>query len=146
MRQRPDRPRYLPRARRLVGIDIEPEMVAAALRTGQYEAVHLHDARIGTHLIDADLVVSAGVMLYFAPDEFAQVLGFCHTNLVDGGRLAFLMEVCSDQCGAIGNQGRWALSFARISSLAAESGFEVEHSGFRCALGLTGFFVLRKLG
>jgi len=120
------------RCRRLIGVDLSEEMVAAAHDRGVYDALYVADAIRFLEESDEpdwDLIVAADMLPYLG-DLLALFDGFA-ARLRPGGSVAFSTETLPDEAFAdapyrVGPKHRFAHSESYTRDLMAERGFEIE--------------------
>jgi predicted TPR repeat methyltransferase/Tfp pilus assembly protein PilF len=112
-----------PFGRRLVGVDIAPNMIEAARRRNVYTELlcaDLSEALNSTF----DVVTSADVFIYVG--KLDEVVPAIRKALQPRGLFAFSVElVGNEQDYKLGVMGRYAHSAAYLRRLAAQSGFEI---------------------
>lgn len=116
-----------PYARRLVGIDLSPEMVELAKETSCYDALEV--AEITEWLSrsadrDFDLIAACDTFIYFG--DLRQVLRPAAARLRAGGRVAFTVEREEGSGFRLTDSGRYVHSEAHIHEAAREAGLIVE--------------------
>jgi predicted TPR repeat methyltransferase len=113
-------------ARRLVGIDLSPDMATRAIATGRYDAVEVaeitewltrRDAR------DFDLIAACDTLIYFG--DLRQVMMPAVKRLRDGGTFAFTVERGEDASFKLTDSGRYVHSEAHIADAAADAGLRI---------------------
>jgi len=119
-----------PRAKRLVGIDLSPEMLEHAKATGCYDALDVAEitawlARPG--MTTFDLIVACDTLIYFG--DLRQVLVPAAKHLRSGGTLAFTVERGDGESFKLTDSGRYAHSEAHIRAAAADAGLSVASVG-----------------
>ena len=122
--------RLRPRAKRLIGIDLSPEMVEHAKTTGVYDALEV--AEITEWLTRPtddtfDLVVACDTFIYFG--DLRQVLAPAATRVKRGGLLAFTVERGDGDSFKLTDSGRYTHSEAHIRAAAAYAGLTVVSLG-----------------
>ena len=116
-----------PRAKRLVGVDLSPGMLARARARKKYD--ELVEAELSAWLASQrqayDVVVSADTLCYFGALE--QVLSGAEKALRPGGRLAFTVERAGDAVPAyqLTPSGRYCHAEAYVRDGLAEAGLHV---------------------
>lgn len=113
-------------ARRLVGIDLSPDMAERATATGAYDAVEV--AEITEWLMrsserDFDLIAACDTLIYFG--DLRQVLVPAVKRLRDGGTLAFTVERGEDEPFKLTDSGRYVHSERHIADAAADAGLRI---------------------
>ena len=119
-------PHLRTRARRLVGIDLSPEMVEHARSTGLYDQLEVAEitgwlSRAGTR--DFDLIAACDTFIYFG--DLRQVLVPVATRLRAGGRVVFTVEREEGSAFRLTDSGRYAHSEAHIRAAASDAGLRV---------------------
>jgi len=115
-----------PRATRLVGIDLSPEMVEHARATGSYDVLEVAEI---THWLARpdvgpfDLVVACDTLIYFG--DLRQVLVPAARRLRHGGSIAFTVERGEEESFKLTDSGRYTHSEAHIRAVAADAGLRV---------------------
>jgi predicted TPR repeat methyltransferase len=114
-------------ARRLVGIDLSPEMVELAKETSWYDALEVAEitewlARSGDG--DFDLIAAADTFIYFG--DLRQVLKPASARLRAGGRVAFTVEREKGSGFRLTDSGRYVHSEAHVHEAAHDAGLVVE--------------------
>lgn len=120
------------RARRLVGVDLSPAMLAEAARTGLY--ARLIEGELLGFLADApesgvDLVVAADVLIYVG--DMAALLAAAARVLRPGGRFAFTVQSHAGDGLLLGPDARYAQSDALVRETVAAAGLTLR--GFTAA-------------
>lgn len=118
------------RARRLVGVDLSPGMLAKAYDRKLYDS--LHEAELGGFLKltsdTYDLAVAADVFCYFG--ELTGVMRALASRMNPGGVLAFSVERIEGEAPAAGFRlnptGRYAHTEAFVRDALAEAGFRLK--------------------
>jgi len=108
-------------SRRLVGVDLAPNMIQAARTRGVYTELHCADI---TQALDGsfDVITAADVFIYVG--KLDEVVPAIRKSLRPGGLFAFSVEWVGDgQDYRLGVMGRYAHSAAYLTRLA--SGFEI---------------------
>jgi predicted TPR repeat methyltransferase len=112
-----------PRARRLIGIDLSPEMVARAQATGFYD--HLEVAEVTDWLSRCtetfSLIVAIDTMIYFG--DLRQVLIPAYRHLHPDGWLVFTVERGEKPPFCLTDSGRYAHTATHITEAAQDAGF-----------------------
>jgi predicted TPR repeat methyltransferase len=113
-------------ARRLVGIDLSPDMAAHADATGLYDVVEV--AEITEWLArssepDFDVIAACDTLIYFG--DLRQVVVPAARRLRDGGTLAFTVERGEGAPFTLTDSGRYVHSERHIAESAAGAGFRV---------------------
>jgi predicted TPR repeat methyltransferase len=113
-------------ARRVVGVDLSPSMLARARASGHYDA--LEQADVADYLGGAgaafDLVVAADVFIYVGALE--EVFARLAARMPAGGVFCFSVEEAQGEGFALRPSLRYAHSEAYLRGLAAAHGFRVE--------------------
>jgi predicted TPR repeat methyltransferase len=112
-----------PFARRLVGLDLAPRMLAEARRRRVYDALEEADllAWLPRHRAAFDLVAAADVLNYLG--ELAPALHGIAGALAPGGLAAFSIEAGEGAPFALGPGLRYRHDPAHVAALAAGAGF-----------------------
>jgi predicted TPR repeat methyltransferase len=110
-------------ARRLVGLDLAPRMLAEAARRGIYDALHEADLLewLPSHRGGFDLIVAADVLNYLG--DLAPALSAVAAALKPGGIAAFSIEAGEDAAFALGAGMRYRHDPAHVATLASRLGF-----------------------
>lgn len=115
-----------PYAKRLVGVDVSPNMLAVAKQKGMYDALHEADIDDTLALLENayDVIVAGDVFVYLG--ELTSVLKGCHRALRAGGYLLFTVETgdTEGQPYALQDTGRFRHEAAQLTQLAGDIGFE----------------------
>ena len=139
--------RFKPRAARLVGIDLSPEMLELARARNIYD--HLEVAEVTDWLNrsnDAfDLVVSTDCLIYFG--DLRQAIVPAARLLLPGGALAFTLERGDHHPFRLQDSGRYAHHPDHVREAAADAGLRVvrmDTNFLRSEYGVevTGLFVV----
>ncbi len=114
------------RARRLVGIDLSPDMVVHAQATGVYDSLEVAEitewlARADTPQFD--LVAACDTLIYFG--DLRQVLIPAANHVRAGGRLAFTVERGDTLPFRLTDSGRYTHSESHIRTAAQDAGLTV---------------------
>jgi predicted TPR repeat methyltransferase len=115
-----------PLARRLVGIDLSPDMVERARSTGFYDVLDVAEitewlARAAER--DFDLIVACDTFIYFG--DLRQILAPAARRLRAGGTVAFTVE-CAEGTGfQLTDSGRYVHSESHIGDAARDARFEI---------------------
>ena len=122
--------RLRPRAKRLIGVDLSPEMVERAKTTGVYDALEVAEitewlARPNDNTFD--LVVACDTFIYFG--DLRQVLAPAAKRVRPGGALAFTVELGEGDSFRLTDSGRYAHTAAHIRAAAADAGLTVASLG-----------------
>jgi len=115
------------RAKRLVGIDLSPDMVKRAKKTGCYDALKV--AEITEWLSrsrdrEFDLIAACDTFIYFG--DLRQILVPAAARLRAGGRVAFTVERDEGTGFRLTDSGRYVHSEAHIHEAARDAGLLVE--------------------
>jgi predicted TPR repeat methyltransferase len=119
--------RYLrPRARRLLGIDLSPEMITHAQKTNFYDTLEV--AEITEWLarpidMDFDLITACDTFIYFG--DLRQVIIPAARRLRPGGWLGFTVERCETAPVRLNDNGRYSHSSSHIAEVANDAGLSV---------------------
>ena len=120
-------PLFRPLARKLVGVDLSPRMLALAAGKGAYD--ELVQAEMLEYLARApdtiDLVVAANVFCYFA--DLAPLARGIARVLRAGGRLVFDVEKGAGVEPAFQISGRYTHSLAALERALVPCGFAFDH-------------------
>ena len=113
-------------ARRLVGIDLSPDMVERAKVTGLYDVLDV--AEITEWLTrsagrEFDLIAACDTLIYFG--DLRQVVRPAANRLRRGGTLAFTVERGEAAPFELTDSGRYVHSESHIRDAAADAGFRV---------------------
>jgi predicted TPR repeat methyltransferase len=114
-----------PVARRLVGSDLSPKMIAQARLRGIYDALTAGDfvAELAAAKSAYDLVTAADVLVYNG--DLAPAFAAVATALKPGGGFAFTVERRAGEGWSLGESGRYAHPRAYLVRLAEAHGFRV---------------------
>ena len=115
------------RARRLVGIDLSPDMVKRANETGWYDVLEV--AEITEWLArsrdrEFDLIAACDTFIYFG--DLRQVLLPAAARLRAGGRVAFTVEREEGTSFRLTDSGRYVHSETHITEAARDAGLLLE--------------------
>jgi len=117
--------RLKPRASRLTGVDLSPEMVEHARARAIYDSLHVGE--ITAWLADCqeryDLIVACDTLIYFG--DLAPVIRAAKSRLADDGVLAFSVERGAVHPYQLTDSGRYAHHKDSIAALAADAGMEL---------------------
>lgn len=120
-----------PLAGRLTGIDLSPEMVERARRTGHYDLLKVDEI---TNWLSRDsspafdLIVACDTLIYFG--DLSQVVGRAANRLGPGGTLAFTIEKGShDAPFCLTDSGRYTHTADHIASVAEEARLGLDRIG-----------------
>lgn len=122
---------FRPFARRLVGVDLSPGMIAQANEKGIYDETHV--AGIEEFLNDAaaadperyDLVLAADVFVYIG--DLAPIFAGIRKTLAPGGLLAFTVETHAEDRVKLLPTQRFAHGENYLRQLLNAAGFAVQH-------------------
>jgi predicted TPR repeat methyltransferase len=119
-------PLLRPWARRLVGVDISPGMLARASRLGPFD--ELVEAELTSFLEREsnrfDVIVAADVFIYFG--DLREILRLMSAALEPGGLLAFSTELHAGEGRELRASGRWAHSRAELTMAAQAADLDIE--------------------
>ena len=115
-----------PLARRLVGIDLSPDMVEHAAETGVYDALDVAEitewlARSAER--EFDLIAACDTLIYFG--DLRQVVVPSANRLRSGGTFAFTVESAAEGSFQLTDSGRYVHSESHIRETAADAGLRV---------------------
>jgi predicted TPR repeat methyltransferase len=119
-------PLWRDRARRLVGVDLSPGMLARAAELQLYD--ELHEAELAGYLASVpeafDLIVCADVLVYFGDvsELFAAMAG----ALRPGGLLGVSAELHAGDGRELRSTGRWAHGHDELARAAEAAGLRLE--------------------
>ena len=121
-------PALRPLARRLVGVDLSPEMLEKARARGLYDALVEAEltAFLGRNAVAFDLIVVADTLVYFG--DLATPLGAAAGALRPAGRIAFNLERDSEDHPAgyrLNQYGRYVHGEEHVRRRLAEAGFTI---------------------
>lgn len=127
------------RARRLVGVDLSPAMLAQAARGGRY--ARLVEADLATFVGgepagSVDLATAADVLIYVG--DFTGTLAAVARVLRPGGLFAFTVQTCDGDGFVLGADARYAQSDALVHGALARTGFalcNIQPAALRCERG-----------
>ena len=114
------------RARRLVGVDLSPQMVERARSTGLYDQLDVAEITewlSRANARDADLIAACDTFMYFG--DLRQVLLPAARRLRAGGRLVFTVERDAGSSFRLTDSGRYAHSEAHIRLAASDAGLRI---------------------
>jgi len=114
-------------ARKLVGIDLSPDMVKRAKATAQYdrlEVAEITDWLTRTSDREFDLIAACDTFIYFG--DLRQVLMPAAARLRAGGRVAFTVERAEGTSFRLTDSGRYVHSEAHIHDAARDAGLVIE--------------------
>src|SRR6267142_1056924 len=123
-------PYLRPYARRLVGVDLSPKMLAQAAKRALYDESVA--AELGSFLRASpggfDVVASSDTLVYFG--DLGEVLAAARRSLRPGGRLVFTLEHEANEAQApagyrIHPHGRYSHTESYVRSTLADAGFEL---------------------
>jgi len=120
-------PHLRPRAKRLVGIDLSPEMVERAQATGFYDTLEVAEITEWLARPDGasfDLITACDTLIYFG--DLLQVLRPMAARLRPGGTFAFTVEQTDEPAFRLTDSGRYVHSESHIRSAADAAGLRVE--------------------
>lgn len=116
-------------AKRLVGVDLSPGMLARARRRGVYDALIESELTAYLHDVPArfDLIVSSDTLIYFG--DLAPVLRASAAALRDGGYLAMTLERLCDDALPAGYQleahGRFSHTTSYVRHQITAAGLQI---------------------
>ena len=113
-------------ARRLVGIDLSPDMAERATATGLYDTVEIAEITewlMRSRARDFDLIAACDTLIYFG--DLRQVLMPAVKRLRDGGTLAFTVERGEGEPFTLTDSGRYVHGEPHIADAAADAGLRV---------------------
>jgi predicted TPR repeat methyltransferase len=121
-------PALRPLARRLVGVDLSPEMLEKARACGLYDALVEAEltAFLGGNAAAFDLIVVADTLVYFG--DLALPLSKAAAALPQSGRIAFNLERQGEDAPAgyrLNQYGRYVHSEEHVRRRLAEAGFTI---------------------
>ena len=114
-------------ARRLVGIDLSPDMVKRAKKTGCYDALEVAEITewlSRSRAREFDLIAAGDTFIYFG--DLRQVLVPAAARLRAGGRVAFTVERDEGSGFRLTDSGRYVHSEAHIHDAARDAGLLIE--------------------
>jgi predicted TPR repeat methyltransferase len=117
-----------PLAKRLVGVDLSPGMLARARERGGYD--ELVEAELASWLAQQndrfDLIVSADTLCYFG--ELGAALTAAREALHPDGRLVFTVEHAEGTTAGyrLGPSGRYAHTVAYVEACLADAGLAID--------------------
>ena len=114
-----------PRARRLVGIDLSPEMIDKARVTGLYHVLEVGEITEWLTRGDTpfDLITACDTLIYFG--DLAQVLTPAARRLRSGGVMAFTVERGETESFRLTDSGRYVHSESHIRAAASAAGLSI---------------------
>jgi predicted TPR repeat methyltransferase len=119
--------RYLrPRARRLAGIDLSPEMVAHARKTNFYDTLEVAEITewlARPNAADFNLITACDTFIYFG--NLRQVIVPAARRLRPGGWLGFTVERSDTAPDRMNDNGRFSHSSSHIADAANDAGLSV---------------------
>jgi predicted TPR repeat methyltransferase len=119
-------PLLKPHARRLVGVDLSPEMVKHAARRGVYDELEVAEltAFLAGRPSAWDLIACADTLVYFG--ELAPVMAAVATTLRPGGHFVFTVERAPEVDGSRGHRlnpnGRYSHTDAYVRQVVSGAG------------------------
>jgi predicted TPR repeat methyltransferase len=121
-------PLLRPKARRLVGVDLSPGMLAKARERQVYDELHEGElvAFMRAHPAAYDVVISADTLVYFGALE--EALAAAHDALLPGGTLTFTVEAepaGSAQNFRLQSHGRYTHAEGYVRTCLTGAGFDV---------------------
>jgi predicted TPR repeat methyltransferase len=122
-----------PRARRLVGIDLSPEMIAHARRRNLYDALEVAEItawlvaleRTARALARFDLIAACDTLIYFG--DLHQVIAPAAALLKPGGLIAFTLERGATPPFALTDSGRFEHHADHVKAVATDAGLAIAH-------------------
>lgn len=114
------------RAARIEGVDLSPQMLAKAAKTGVYDA--LHEGELVSFLQgraegEADGIIAADVFVYMA--DLAPVFAEARRVLAPGGFFAFTVQAGEGDGYRLGEDARYAHGERYLTALAQRTGFTI---------------------
>jgi predicted TPR repeat methyltransferase len=119
-------PQLRRRARRLVGIDLSPDMVARAATTGVYdelEVAELTEWLTRSTGTEFDLIAACDTLIYFG--DLRQVLTPAAHRVRGGGRIAFTVERGDSAPFQLTDSGRYVHTESHVRAAADDAGLTV---------------------
>ena len=118
-------PLLRPLARRLIGIDLSPAMIAKSRERGVYDELECAELTefLSQRHADLDLIVAADVLVYVG--DLAPVFSGVRRALRSGGRFVFSVEAGGEQDVELATTRRYRHSRPYLERVAADSGFDV---------------------
>ncbi|HLH29705.1 MAG TPA: methyltransferase domain-containing protein [Terriglobia bacterium] len=113
-------------ARKLIGIDLSPEMLEQAEKTGRYDRLEVAEITkwLGaSQKRDFDLIAACDTLIYFG--DLPQVLIPATKRLRSGGWMAFTVEAGDTVPFRMSDSGRYQHSKSHITEAAVEAGFTI---------------------
>ncbi len=112
-------------ARRLVGIDLSPQMIEQAQKRGLYDALGVADLEsyLASQNENYDLLLAADTLVYLG--DLDRVFAGAHQALRPGGHFLFTVEDNAGDSFALGPKRRWQHSSAYLRHLAEAHGFTI---------------------
>lgn len=109
-------------AKRLVGVDLSPQMLKMAAKRGIYHELHVADivSYLRGRQVEFDLIVSADVFVYIG--DLAEVFALTTAALRPGGLFAFSVEAHDHEGYVLNEARRYAHSLPYLRALASEHG------------------------
>jgi predicted TPR repeat methyltransferase len=118
-------PLLRPLAKRLVGVDLSPGMLARARERGVYD--ELHEAELTAYLREHpesfDVLMAADVFIYFG--DLSEIIALAAAAIRPGGVVAFSVERAAAK-RTLASSGRWAHTPEEVLEVSAAAGLEVE--------------------
>jgi predicted TPR repeat methyltransferase len=113
-----------PYAKRLIGVDLSPKMLAKAHALSLYDELLLADVEVlPEQLSGFDLVLAADVLVYLG--DLAKIFALVRTALNRGGLWAFTVERSDAEDFVLGRKRRYRHSEAYLRTLAAAHDYEI---------------------
>lgn len=112
-------------ARRLVGVDLSPKMVAKARALGVYDELVVGDILAPLSSVDThyELIIAADVFVYLG--DLAPIFAGCRAALKPGGLFAFSVEAeDGGETFVLRPSGRYAHTMKYVHRLANDTGLE----------------------
>ncbi len=111
-----------PLAKKLTGIDISPEMIAAAKQKNLYDALYTDDIDTLLPTMEmSNLIIAADVLSYYG--ELTPVFQLCYNNLSEDGLFTFTVEKGSSPDYLLQKTLRYCHSQSYIESALDDAGF-----------------------
>lgn len=114
------------RAKRLVGVDLSPEMLEQAKQRGLYDELHVAEITdwLSRHDERFDLVIACDTLIYFG--DLTRVMKLAAEHLNDEGAFAFSVERSDSDDFRLTDNGRYVHHPRHIQAAAEAAGMRVD--------------------